>query len=163
MQIMGQSLTVEDIKQLFPLLNSDGQFKLTSPEDSRYNCISWAMQRSDRWTAVPSGLPYLDGVIWWPPGAKEGVDISCLVDAFRYEGFELCNDYSFEEEWLKVALYYDPSTNRWTHAARQLRSGVWASKLGRSYDIHHGTPYTIESDVYGKVFCIMKTSFHSTK
>lgn len=28
-----------------------------------------------------------------------------------------------------------------------------------SHDIQHGTPYTIEGSVYGKVYCIMKVPF----
>lgn len=160
---MGQSLSDEEIKQLFPLLYSDTKFRRSSPEDSRYNCISWAMQKKDRWTAVPAGYRYLDGVVWWPPGAQQGMDISCLVDAFEHEGYELCDDDGFDNEWLKVALYYKPETNEWTHAARQLRNGVWASKLGQSNDIEHGTPYTLEGDVYGKVYCIMKTRFYSSR
>lgn len=147
----------------FPGLATDNKFEITSPADPNYNCISWAMMRSDRWTATPAGYPHLDGVYWWPPGAEDGRDISCLIDAFRHEGFELCQDYSFEEEWLKVALYYNPNTNEWTHAARQLRSGLWASKLGESYDIHHGSPYTLESNIYGRVYCIMRAPFHSHK
>ncbi len=160
---MGQSLTINDILQLFPLLKGDIKFKITSPEDERYNCISWAMLKKDRWTAVPAGYPYLDGVIWWPPNAKEGEDISCLIDAFAHEGFEVCDSSDFEEDWLKVALYYNPLNNKWTHAARQLRNGVWVSKLGKSYDIEHGTPFTIESQVYGNVYCIMQTLFHTKK
>ena len=160
---MAKGLTVEDILQIFPLLRDDKKFKITSPVDPGYNCISWAMRYNDRWTAVPSGVPYLDGVMWWPPNAKEGDNISCLVDAFCQEGFEVCSSELFEEEWLKVALYYNPVNKNWTHAARQLRSGVWASKLGQSYDIEHGSPYTIESTVYGKVYCVMRTPFFNKK
>lgn len=147
----------------FPRLASDNHFKITSPIDPNYNCISWAMRYQDRWTS-PTEYPYvLDGVTyWWPAGAKTGQHISCLVDAFIKEGFELCDDDLFDEEYLKIALYFNPKNHdNWTHAARQLRSGIWASKLGCLFDIEHGTPYTIESNVYGKVYCIMRTPFYS--
>ncbi len=148
----------------FPGLASDARFDITSPIDSRYNCISWAMRYIDRWTQPHTGNLLIDGVTWWPPGAKDGWNISCLIDAFIQEGFEVCESDRFEDQYLKVALYYDPKNhNKWTHAARQLRSGVWASKLGQSFDIEHGSPYTIEGDVYGKVYCIMRTPFYSSK
>lgn len=42
------------------------------------------------------------------------------------------------------------------HAARQLNSGLWTSKLGESNDIQHSTPYTIQGRLYGKVACILR-------
>lgn len=157
---MGKNLTADQIKNAFPLLANDPDFKVTSPYDEKYNCISWAMRYTDRWTSPPAGSPYLDGVLWWPPTATEGAKITCLVDAFEKEGFVLCDSYDFDKDWLKVALYYNPMTGEWTHAARQLRSGMWSSKLGKANDIEHGTPYSIEGQFYGKVFCIMQTPFH---
>ena len=46
-----------------------------------------------------------------------------------------------------------------THAARQLSSGFWTSKLGEAYDIQHGTPQSIEGGIYGCVYCYMKKAF----
>jgi hypothetical protein len=146
----------------FPGLATDANFNITSPKDPRYNCISWAMRYTDRWTQPSTGDLLLDGITWWPPGATDGWHISCLVDAFVKEGFERCGDASFEDAFLKVALYYNPDDcEKWTHAARQLRTRVWASKLGQAYDIEHGTPYSIEGDAYGKVYCIMRTQFYN--
>ncbi|MDY6294209.1 MAG: hypothetical protein SPL78_08935 [Bacteroidales bacterium] len=147
----------------FPGLCSDSKFEITSPQDARYNCISWAMMHKDRWTQPPAGYPYLDGVFWWPPNALNGTDISCLVDAFVKEGYEICSSAEFEDDFVKVALYHNPKNNKWTHACRLLRTGVWASKLGTSFDIEHGSPYTIEGETYGKVYCIMRAPFHSHK
>lgn len=149
------------IVKIFPSLASDSKYQVTSPEDPNYNCIAWAFQLfKDRWMAVPKGCkhnPLLDAVTWWPDDVTEGMEIQCLVEAFEKKGFERCENADHEKGFIKVALYYNPDTNEWTHAAREGRNGkYWMSKLGRSYDIHHGSPYTIEGNSYGKVYCIMK-------
>lgn len=144
----------------FPNLANDDKFDITSPETPDYNCIAWAYQMyNNRWMQPPKGMyiPQLDAVSWWPDGVTEGVDISCLVEAFAKKGFEKCDTWEHEQGYVKVALYYDPSTNEWTHAARESRiNNCWMSKLGPKNDIHHGSPYTIEGDAYGKVYCIMR-------
>lgn len=147
----------------FPGLATDNKFEITSPADPNYNCISWAMMIPDRWTQPKTGNLNIDGVTWWPPEATNGWDISCLVEAFQTKGFEICDSEAFEEEYVKVALYFNPDNNHWTHAARMLRSGVWASKMGPSHDIEHASPHSIEGKDYGEVYCIMRAPFHSRK
>ena len=153
---MGES----DIIRFFPALKDDKHFRISSPENPDYNCIAWAYQLiDDRWMQPPSGMyiPKLDAITWWPNGVLAGMDISCLVDAFKKNSFEDCDSWEHEKGYIKVALYYDPTTNNWTHAARESRSGDhWMSKLGPKNDIEHSTPYTIEGDCYGKVYCILK-------
>ena len=155
---------VEEIKaQLlgyFPKLAQDKYFEITSKASCDYNCISWACKYDDRWIQ-PSylGNPNLDCVVWWPPDVQEGTDINCLISVFEYHGYTICDGFEHENGYLKVALYLDAIKNIWTHAARELRNGYWTSKLGPSVDIQHGTPYTIENDIYGKVYCFMKKKF----
>jgi hypothetical protein len=57
---------------------------------------------------------------------------------------------------LKIAIYVKQDGYTVTHAARQRKNGLWTSKLGRSVDIQHTTPESIESDVYGTVAVYMK-------
>lgn len=147
----------------FPLLASDPKFEVSSPVDNSYNCLAWAYQMfKDRWMWPPidengNPIPVVDGSPWWPSGVKTGLDIQYLVDAFLQKGFVETNTWEHEDGFVKVALYYDPATNHMTHAARESRNAdYWMSKLGKSWDIHHGTPYTIEGKDYGKVYCIMK-------
>ena len=152
---------VEEIKALlfkkFPKLAQDKNFKITSKASNDYNCIAWACKYDDRWIQPPYlGKPNLDCVIWWPPEVREGTDICCLVSVFENQGYMICDTFEHEDGYVKVALYADVSKNQWTHAAREKRYGNWTSKLGPSVDIQHGTPYTIESDIYGKVYCVMK-------
>ena len=42
-----------------------------------------------------------------------------------------------------------------THAARQLASGLWTSKLGHSEDIEHDLR-ALEGDTYGMVALLLK-------
>ena len=39
------------------------------------------------------------------------------------------------------------------------RDGNWTSKLGKSNDIAHESPYSIEGDSYGKLACFMRKKF----
>lgn len=140
----------------FPRLKTDKDFKITSKADPNYNCIAWAYQIDGRWMQPPNGYPYLDGVTFWPEGATESSDINSLVEAFKTKGYEICEDESHENGYMKVALYWNPNNRKWTHAARQHQDGTWTSKMGQSNDIQHGPPEVLESDAYGQVFCIMK-------
>jgi hypothetical protein len=69
-------------------------------------------------------------------------------------GYVECENGSLEDEYEKVALY--GSTLFYSHAARQLPTGKWTSKLGRSEDIEHDTPEDVAEGVYGEVQQCMK-------
>lgn len=148
------------IISIFPGLRNDSGFKITSPATPDYNCIAWACHYNDRWMQPPSITPPpLDSIVYWPDGVVQGEDIDCLMAAFQSKGYECCEDAKHEKGFQKVALYVKRGTRHWTHAARELNSGFWTSKLGQANDIQHGTPYTIEGNTYGEVFCIMKRPY----
>ena len=144
----------------FPGLKDDPDFKITSPANPDYNCIAWAFHFDDRWM-WPGGMgdKSFDGFHFWPNGIEDTTDVSAFIKAFSEQGYEICDEFVFEEEYKKIALYVKPGTTECTHASRQLRNGKWTSKLGRNHDIQHGTPYTIQGSVYGEVYCIMKRPF----
>ncbi len=149
------------IQRLFPELVNDKHFKLTSPQDACYNCIAWAYNYKDRWMWPPKGMPtnILDAVTYWP-NENSSDDVSEFIRAFKEgKGYEICENADYEKGYQKIALYVKKGTTKCTHAARQLTTGFWTSKLGQAQDIQHGTPYTIEGDKYGKVYCIMKRRF----
>lgn len=102
------------------------------------------------------GEAWYDGVTFWPDGASKTTEVNSLIEAFQTKGYEICDSENYEFGFMKVALYWDSDSKKWTHAARQHRDGTWTSKLGRGNDIQHGTPHTIEGDNYGVVYCIMK-------
>ena len=152
-----------DIIKMFPALASDSKFAISSPINKSYNCLAWAYQMlKDRWMWPPideygNSIQFLDGAPWWPSGVSIGLDIQCLVDAFSAKGFVRTDTWTHEDGFIKVALYYNPQNGHMTHAARESRTErFWMSKLGEECDIHHGTPFTIEGNIYGKVYCFMK-------
>lgn len=147
----------DQIIAAFPGLKNDPDFKITSPVNPDYNCIAWAYLYDDRWM-WPGGVEAksIDGFHYWPDGVEDTTDVSSFIKAFVKSGYSLCDDDSFEVGYRKVALYVKEGSKECTHASRQLSNGKWTSKLGRYHDIQHGSPYTIEGDVYGKVHCIMK-------
>lgn len=159
MQVMGKEF--EEIKRfiidIFPKLAEDEHFKITSDSTPNYNCIAWACIYNDRWIQPTYlGKPNLDCVVWWPPEVKEGMEPKNLKELFEFNGYQECDNSEQEEGYRKVALYLKKTTNAWTHASRELKNGFWTSKLGEGWDIQHGTPETIENDIYGEVYCIMK-------
>ncbi len=149
-----------EVKLCFPGLEDDEQFAVTSPETSKYNCIAWAYLIENRWMWPPAGMlaPSLDAVTFWP-NDNASDDVSEFIKAFEGKGYRKCDNSEYEEGFQKIALYVESGTTCCTHAARQKRDGTWTSKLGEWYDIQHGTPYTIEGEEYGEVYCIMKRKF----
>lgn len=153
----------EKIKHFFPGLKYDKDFKVTSKATYEYNCIAWALQYTDRFMWPDSGATSgLDGVYYWPDGVEKCVDINTFIEAFRQQGYEICTNGDYEEGYRKIALYVKPGTTECTHAARQLRNGLWTSKLGNWEDIQHGTALTIQGVAYGVLGCYMKKAVDFT-
>jgi len=91
-------------------------------------------------------------VVYWPPGVDFEVTLEAFIDAFRTKNFAPCDEMNTELEpgYEKVVIYADPDTNEPTHAALQLPSGSWTSKLviGKTLSIIHdelGVPGVRES------------------
>ena len=83
-----------------------------------------------------------------------------FIKAFELIGYKCCDNGDYENEYQKIALYSKPETRDiCTHAARQLKNGLWTSKLGKDCDIQHGSAYSIENNFYGEVRCFMKRLF----
>lgn len=140
-------------------------FKITSPATTKYNCIAWAMGFDDRWIDY---VPDMDvsKKKWWPKGVHQGFLPIDLIHAFEAVGFECCDDDIIEDGYDKVALYkvspfYDQLTGRWepvgwTHAARVIAPGVYHSKMGPQFDIHHSSGPVFHGSIYGDVYQLMK-------
>lgn len=61
----------------------------------------------------------------------------------------------YEKKFEKIAIYVN-AYNKSTHAARQLSSGRWTSKLGRLEDIEHATVEGLYRSDYGAVAVFMR-------
>lgn len=156
---MGESVELIKVQafEIFPGLSDDDNFNITSDEDIKYNCIAWAFGLyKDRWMQFDT-KPRFDGVwYWWPKGVDVSPSVFAYIEAFKSKGFELCDSFDLEVGYVKIALYVERGTENCTHASRQKINGIWMSKLGRWHDIEHGSPFSIQGDAYGDVYCFMR-------
>ena len=135
------------IRAEFPRLNK-ATFYLTSPEDPLYNCIAWAADDTTRWW-WPVDYPLQMTKAYWPANVERREDLAAFVAAFATLGYEPCADGALERGFEKVALFANAQRTP-QHAAKQLPSGNWSSKLGVHEDISH-TVYGLEGSQYGDV------------
>lgn len=116
------------LEHLLPGLRTTN-YAVTSPVTPTYNCIGWAAGDSKRWW-WPSQFAY------WPADVPREETLTAFVAAFATLGYATCQDEQKESGFEKVAIFVN-SAGKPTHAARQLGSGMWTSKLGKGYDIAH--------------------------
>lgn len=76
--------------------------------------------------------------------------VSAVEAVFRLRGYEPCDDGSLEADREKIAIYGD-ALGMALHAARQMPSGRWTSKMGDLADIEHDEPGEVESTLYGTI------------
>ena len=135
----------------FPNL-TDQNCDVTGPRTRRYNCIAWAAGNSTRkWWPDPMGVGY------WPAGVNRADTTEAFLRAYGSLGYVLCFDGTLETGLEKIALCgKGPAGSEVpTHAALQLETGEWTSKLGDFEDITHATTHDVESHLYGRVICYL--------
>lgn len=135
------------IRGLFPKLGVT-DFKVTSDKTPAYNCIAWAAGSDSRFW-----WPSTDA--YWPPQVPQVESLAAFEHAFAGLGYVKCDDGTHKIGIEKIAIYAD-SAGKPKHAARQLKSGSWTSKLGPYHDIEHKTPYGIEGAQYGQIAVFME-------
>lgn len=141
---------VRAMRASFPNL-TEANSRPTSPFDEGYNCIAWAAEDTEYWWwPDPLGQDY------WPPNIPREETIEAFVRAYGLRGYEQRSDASLEPGEQKVAIYA-ASNGKPTHAARQLRDGWWASKLGQQIDIEHEFA-ALDGPAYGTVKIILARS-----
>lgn len=139
----------EVIQDAFPNIAIEG-YEITSADTLDYNCFAWAMRDEANWWSHAEE----DGHTWRAGVPRTG-DVACYIELFRKEGgFKPCQDPELEDGYEKIAIYALDGMAQ--HAARQLPSGRWTSKLGDWEDIQHDTLAALEGDLYGNVVQIMK-------
>jgi len=92
----------------------------------------------------------------WPQGIPREETIYAFVQAYETLGYRLCFDEKLEPGIEKIAIYGLEIPGQGiqpTHAARQLESGEWTSKLGDFEDISHTTLDALNGPVYGRMIC----------
>jgi hypothetical protein len=91
---------------------------------------------------------------YWPAGVLRDETLAGFQEAFASLGYTVCAGEELEAGFQKVALFADADAFP-THAARQLESGRWTSKLGELEDIEHALR-DLEGVEYGSVVLVMK-------
>lgn len=140
-----------ELEQAFPRLAKEG-YRITSPIDSRYNCMAWAIEKMDLvfW-------PDTWNLFAWPDNVNREEGLQTFISFFQKLSYQICDNENVEEGFEKVALYAD-EYGRGSHAARQLKNGKWTSKLGPDEDIEHNTLTGLEGAKLGKVVQVFKRS-----
>lgn len=144
----GTSLVSPELEKAFPGLRATS-YEVTSPPDPRYNCIAWAAGDQSLWWEPIRRPPYT-----WPSNVPFEFTLSALAKSFIATGYAKCESDVLEPGFEKVALFTDEVGNL-KHAARQVASGQWTSKLGQNVDIEHDLR-GLEGDEYGCVELILK-------
>lgn len=135
------------LELFFPkLVGSD--YRITSPTSAVYNCIAWAVGDSTRWW-WPDDLE----LAYWPENVLREETLEAFHTLMLTLGFELCENAAPETNFDKVAVY--AKGHHPTHAARQLETGIWTSKLGPLEDIEHRLDDLV-GDYYGTVAFVFR-------
>lgn len=134
----------------FPNLQPDN-YAVISPPDMKYNCIAWAASVDDLrfWPGAVQGYR-------WPADIPQEETIEAFVRFYAINGYERCDGPGLEQGYEKIALFCDEDDVP-QHAARQLASGQWTSKLGDLHDIVHDELCGVEGGYgYGRATVFMK-------
>jgi hypothetical protein len=110
-------------------------YETTSCRNGAYNCIAWAVGDAKRkWWPYPFKVRGT----YWPSQIRCDATVDAFVEMFsKICGYKTWPDENreLEDSYEKVAIYV--KNGEVTHAARQLPSGKWASKIGGNKDIEH--------------------------
>ena len=136
------------LKGLFPNLIN---YEITSPKTIEYNCIAWAFDDTTRWWWPDPYNQY-----YWPPEIPRIESVDNFIKAFEVLGYTVCGGPELEEGFEKIAIYAN-QYGKPTHAAKQLETGTWTSKLGQLEDITHDID-GISGDRYGNIITVLKRS-----
>lgn len=130
----------------FPNL-SPGNHRDTGLADGKCNCIAWAAGIDNDWWDPATNR-------YWPANAPRDYKVTSLIVAFESVGYAVCADGALEDGVEKVAIFADGP--EYMHAARQLQTGKWTSKMGPDEQIEHDTPNDLAGPAYGDVTTYMK-------
>lgn len=126
--------------------------EITSPATRQYNCLAWAANdQENNWWPDPFDVGH------WPEGVPRTLTRGSFIKAYQTLGYEPCTDGSLQSGLEKIAIFgTGPSGLEIpTHAALQLESGKWTSKLGPHEDVSHRTVHDVNGPIYGKPIIYM--------
>ncbi len=135
--------SIQDLEAAFPRL-AGTNYSQESEATDIYNCIAYAFGDIDNWCWPRAGYG-----TYWPPGFPLNDAVDTLIAIFESHGYSRCDSQESEAGYEKAVIYC--RDRRIKHAARQLRSGRWASKLGEEQDIEHERAEHVECTAYGTI------------
>ncbi len=140
----------ETMREEFPNLRQH-DWDFTSDPTPNYNCIAFAagVTNTPWWPTIYQITQY-----YWPPDVPLEETLQSFVRAFQTIGYYVCEAGNLEEDYEKIVIYTKDGVP--THAAIQIPSGAWMSKLGQWVDIQHTTPEALTSEIYGQPVQYMK-------
>jgi hypothetical protein len=124
-------------------------YRKTSDRDENYTCIAWSVYADS-----VNIWPYDHPDYFWPGNILNDESVQAFVEFYGIYGYEVCPTSDLEEGFEKIAIYTEDGEV--THAARQVPSGRWTSKLGVLEDIEHDTLEGLERRGYGQATVFMK-------
>ena len=143
-----ESINLSDYPNIINGIN----FKIIQQDNEDYNCIAHSLGYnhitiwpiSKRFWVWDKTLPYIN-------------TINNFVSLYRKFNYEICEDSSWEFEYDKIALYISVLSGRNTvsHAAKQIDSYWWSSKIGGDELFEH-TLEAIENKNVGTKYVFLK-------
>ena len=127
------------------------EYAVTSPKSQEYNCFAWVAGDQERWWQ-----PTPEDEFYWVPGVPMEETLSAYIQAYQTLGYAICDNAVLETGYEKIALYVNDEGIP-THAAKQLLTGKWSSKLGWLEDIEHELEGLV-GEKYGKIGQVLKRS-----
>lgn len=130
------------LKSHFPNLDN-GMVDISSFSDPTYNCVGWVLFENNGnppqklWPSDCEGYH-------WPEDLPKIDTVDNFLEFFQRKGYSLCLTKIVEDHLDKIALY--SVANRVKHVAKQLKSGVWTSKIGDYETIEHENLEMLEYD-----------------
>ena len=152
----------ERIERRHPNLVQD-DYSIQSDATEDYNCIAFAVDDDQHWWApFDPRWDIMDPIPnrFWPFNTPMRLTKDKVIEALATRGFAECESGVPEPGYEKVAIYAEEGSGEFTHVAKQLETGVWASKLGDWEDIHHRTVHGLEDDRYGRVIRYLRRPRH---
>jgi len=141
-------MPIQEIELVFPEIVGTS-YSEESPATDVYNCIAFAFGDYKNWWWPRKGYGH-----YWPPGFPLSDSVDVLISIFKVHGYSECDIPEVEAGFEKVAIY--SIGLRIKHAARQLQSGRWASKLGEKQDIEHERAEHLHNSTYGSATHFLK-------
>jgi len=124
-------------------------YRKTSDRSEDYNCIAWAIDEITVriWPDEPG--------YFWPDTILQPESTQAFIEYFTTYNYVVCENGELEAGFEKIAIYVED--DEVTHAAKQLQSGRWSSKLRIALeDIEHDALEALEASGYGRATIFMR-------